>query len=199
MPKRPTLADRKRAAREALAAGTETAPPTPSTATAPSTTSAPDPSSATTATGSPDATNASSAASAASAASRGGTISVSLTTQQYRDAQAAFLADWEHGGPDTFTAWIETALRTHAVRTSSDRAALAATASGSTRSFRITEHTRELIDTAITDDFAAGYWTSISAWAATAITAATQHARTRGPLPAPPTRLPGRLPRKAPR
>jgi hypothetical protein len=196
MPKRPTLADRKRAAREALAAGTETAPPTPSTATAPSTTSAPDPSSATTATGSPDATNASSAA---SAASRGGTISVSLTTQQYRDAQAAFLADWEHGGPDTFTAWIETALRTHAVRTSSDRAALAATASGSTRSFRITEHTRELIDTAITDDFAAGYWTSISAWAATAITAATQHARTRGPLPAPPTRLPGRLPRKAPR
>ena len=196
MPKRPTRADRKRAAREALAAGTETAPPTPSTATAPSTTSAPDPSSATTATGSPDATNASSAA---SAASRGGTISVSLTTQQYRDAQAAFLADWEHGGPDTFTAWIETALRTHAVRTSSDRAALAATASGSTRSFRITEHTRELIDTAITDDFAAGYWTSISAWAATAITAATQHARTRGPLPAPPTRLPGRLPRKAPR
>ena len=196
MPKRPTLADRKRAARDALAAGTETAPPTPSTATAPSTTSAPDPSSATTATGSPDATNASGVA---SAASRGGTISVSLTTQQYRDAQAAFLADWEHGGPDTFTAWIETALRTHAVRTSSDRAALAITASGSTRSFRITEHTRDLIDTAITDDFTAGYWTSISAWAATAITAATQHARTRGPLPAPPTRLPGRLPRKAPR
>lgn len=192
MPKRPTLADRKRAARDALAAGTETAPPTPSTATAPSTTSAPDPSSATTATSSPDATNAS------SAASRGGTISVSLTTQQYRDAQAAFLADWEHGGPDTFTAWIETALRTHAVRTSSDRAALAITASGSTRSFRITEHTRELIDTAITDDFTAGYWTSISAWAATAITAATQHARTRGPLPAPPTRLPGRLPGRLP-
>ncbi len=187
---RPTLADRKRAARDALAAGPETAPP------APSTTGTPDPSSATTATGSPDATNASSAA---SAASRGGTISVSLTTQQYRDAQAAFLADWEHGGPDTFTAWIETALRTHAVRTSSDRAALAITASGSTRSFRITEHTRDLIDTAITDDFAAGYWTSVSAWAATAITAATQHARTRGPLPAPPTRLPGRLPRKAPR
>lgn len=186
---RPTLADRKRAARDALAAGTETAPP------APSTTGTPDPSSATTATGSPDAA---SAPSAASAVSRGGTISVSLTTQQYRDAQAAFLADWEHGGPDTFTAWIETALRTHAARTSGDRAALAITASGSTRSFRITEHTRDLIDTAITDDFTAGYWTSISAWAATAITAATQHARTRGPLPAPPTRLPGRLPGRLP-
>ena len=174
---RPTLADRKRAARDALAAGPETAPPAPST------------------TGSPDAA---SAPSAASAVSRGGTISVSLTTQQYRDAQAAFLADWEHGGPDTFTAWIETALRTHAARTSGDRAALAITASGSTRSFRITEHTRDLIDTAITDDFTAGYWTSISAWAATAITAATQHARTRGPLPAPPTRLPGRLPGRLP-
>lgn len=183
MPKRPTLADRKRAARDALAAGTETAP---------------DPSSATTATDSPDATNTSSAA---SAARRGGTISVSLTTQQYRDAQAAFLADWEHGGPDTFTAWIETALRTHAVRTSSDRAALAITASGSTRSFRITEHTRELIDTAITDDFTAGYWTSISAWAATAITTAIQHARHRagGTLPTPPHRLPGRLPARSPR
>ncbi|MDO5066368.1 MAG: hypothetical protein Q4D96_03705 [Propionibacteriaceae bacterium] len=124
-----------------------------------------------------------------------GTISVSLTNQQLDDARAAFLADWEHGsGLVTFAAWIEEALCDHATRTPTERAAHRVTASGQTRSFRITDDTRAMIESAHSSDCAAGQWVSLSAWAAAAITAATTTARQRGPLPAPPGRLPGRLP-----
>lgn len=215
MPSRkPTLADRKRAARATLTPTTLNPVPAPSAVSAPSTPSSistPNPADAVT---SPSAVDASSAVSAAApvgadsantapstvgvssaAGAGGGTISVTLTTQQLRDARAAFLADWEHGGSTaTFTAWIEAALRTHAARTPTQRADNMVTASGQTRSFRITDSTRALVAEAVAADCAAGCWVSLSTWAAAAITTATEAARRRGPLPTPPERLPGRLP-----
>ena len=198
--KKPTLADRRRAARETLTPEDPgTPPPAPSPDNAPSTDSsastistAPAPS-ADTAPSAPGMASTISAASASSAVGTG-TISVSLTNQQLRDAKAAFLADWEHGGPETFAAWTEQALRAHAARTPTQRATNMVTASGQTRSFRVSDDTRALVEAAVADDCAAGHWVSLSTWAATAITTATDAARQHGPLPTPPERLPGRLP-----
>ena len=185
---RPTLADRRRTARDNLTP--DTSPP------APNTDSADD---AATPTNTVSASNAPAAPSASATQGRG-TISVSLTTQQFRDARAAFLADWEHGSDaTTFTTWIQNALLAHAARTTTQRATLTVTASGQTRSFRITDNTRAQINEAVAADCAAGRWVTLSTWAAAAITAATETTRQRGPLPTPPNRLPGRLPARSKR
>lgn len=201
--KKPTLADRRRAARDTLAPEEPGTPPpalsadtpanAPSAATTGSTPSAVDVPSSPTPQSAESAPAAPSAISAA-AAGGAGTISVSLTNQQLHDARAAFLADWEHGGPETFAAWIQEALRTHAARTPAERPTMPTGASGQTRSFRISDSTRGIIESAHSSDCAAGRWVSLSAWAAAAITAAADAARQRGPLPTPPPRLPGRLP-----
>ncbi|WP_185744159.1 hypothetical protein [Arachnia propionica] len=206
--KKPTLADRRRAARDNLTPKDPGTPPpahsadnpanAPSAATTGSTPSAADTPSSPTPQSAESAPTAPSAISAA-AAGGAGTISVSLTNQQLHDARAAFLADWEHGGPETFAAWIQEALRTHATRTTAERSTMPTGASGQTRSFRIADHTRAIIESAHSSDCAAGRWISLSAWAATAITTATEAARQRGPLPTPPDRLPGRLPARAER
>lgn len=197
--KKPTLADRRRAARDNL---TPEAPGTPPpTVSASSADGAATPGSGPPALSADTASSTASSASAPSAAAAGGagTISVSLTNQQIHDARAAFLADWEHGGPETFAAWIQEALRAHAARTPAERSTMPTGASGQTRSFRIADSTRAIIESAHSSDCAAGRWVSLSAWAATAITTATDAARQRGPLPTPPDRLPGRLPARAER
>lgn len=132
------------------------------------------------------------------------TVSVTLTRSQYDDARAAFLADWEHSageGVETFTAWIEAALRRYATLTPEQRAAIACqqiTDGGNPgpRSFRLHPDTRHLIEAAVAADCAAGAWTTLSAWTAAALHAAVEAARHRGPLPTPPNRLPPRLPHR---
>ena len=129
------------------------------------------------------------------------TVSVTLTRSQYDDARAAFLADWEHdtgAEAETFTAWIEAALRRYAALTPEQRAAARRqqTSSGNPRSFRIHPDTRHLIEAAVAADCAAGAWITLSAWTAAALHAAVEAARRRGPLPTPPNRLPPRLPHR---
>ena len=195
---RPTLADRRRTARDNLTPETPgTPPPALSPDNAPSVPSAASTVNADAASTAPSAVTPVSTAGASSAVGAGGagTISVSLTTQQLNDARAAFLADWEHGSDaTTFTTWIQNVLLAHAARTPTQRATLTVTASGQTRSFRITDNTRAQINEAVAADCAAGRWVTLSTWAAAAINAAVDAARQRGPLPTPPNRLPGRLP-----
>lgn len=185
MPKRPTLADRKRAARETL--GTQPAQ-------APSV--EPDPG-----TRKPQGQEQGSR----QAASNMGmdTVSVCLTPDLYRLAKAAFLADWHAGGTaDTFGDWIAGACLRHAHLTPQQRADHPVTQpSGQPRSFTVGVEARAAVNAAITADATAGYWTTRSAWVLTAITTAIQHARHRagGTLPTPPDRLPGRLPARSPR
>lgn len=190
MPKRPTLADRKRAARETL--GTQPNPPEPT----PTPPVEPD-----LGTRKPRGQEQS----GRQAASNMDTVSVCLNPDLYRLAKAAFLADWHAGGTaDTFGDWIAGACLRHAHLTPQQRADHPAIQpSGQPRSFTIGAQARAAIDAAITADATAGYWTTRSAWVLTAITTAIQHARHRagGTLPTPPDRLPGRLParKRAPR
>lgn len=183
MPKRPTLADRKRAARETL--GTQPAQ-------APSV--EPDPG-----TRKPQGQEQGSC----QAASNMDTVSVCLTPDLYRLAKAAFLADWHAGGTaDTFGDWIAGACLRHAHLTPQQRANNTTTPpSGQPRSFTVGIEARAAVDAAIAADATAGYWTTRSAWVLAAITTAIQHARHRagGTLPTPPDRLPGRLPARSPR
>lgn len=190
MPKRPTLADRKRAARETL--GTQPNPPEPT----PTPPAEPDP-----ATRKPPGQEQH----ARQATRNMDTVSVCLNPDLYRLAKAAFLADWHAGGQaDTFGDWIAGACLRHAHLTPQQRADHPAVQpSGQPRSFTIGAQARAAIDAAITADATAGYWTTRSAWVLTAITTAIQHARhcAGGTLPTPPDRLPGRLParKRAPR
>ena len=183
MPKRPTLADRKRAARETL--GTQPAQ-TPSVE--------PD-----LGTRKPRGQEQG----GRQAASNMDTVSVCLTLETYQQAKAAFLADWHAGGgADTFGDWIAGACLRYAHLTPQQRADHPVTQpSGQPRSFTVGVEARATVDAAITADAAAGYWTTRSAWVLTAITTAIQHARHRagGTLPTPPDRLPGRLPARSPR
>ena len=190
MPKRPTLADRKRAARETL--GTQPNPPEPT----PTPPVEPDPGTRKPRSQEQDGRQA---------ASNMGmdTVSVCLTPETYQQAKAAFLADWHAGGgADTFGDWIAGACLQHAHLTPQQRADHPVTQpSGQPRSFTIGAQARAAVDAAITADATAGYWTTRSAWVLTAITTAIQHARHRagGTLPTPPDRLPGRLPARSPR
>lgn len=125
-----------------------------------------------------------------------------ITAEEFADAKAAYLADWQAGGQaDTFAKWIGAVLDAHAARSAGERAELARptgrseTRTGASRSFNIPSDTVERMRAAITKDQAAGRWPSDSAWCGDAIAAAVEQARARagGELPAPPARLPNRL------
>ena len=129
-------------------------------------------------------------------------LGIYLTPDQFDDAKAAYLADWNHGGQaDTFARWIGAAIDTYAARTPKQRAATAQPRgraeerTGSTRSFNIGIGTVARMRAAINADQQAGRWPSDSAWCGEAIGHAVAAARTRngGSLPTPPPRLPNRL------
>ena len=175
MPKRPTLADRRRSAilNQTPPQPAQTAPPAPPT----------------------EEKNRRDQTAGAGM----DTVSVCLTLETYQQAKAAFLADWHAGGDaDTFGDWIAGACLRYAHLTPQQRADHPVTQpSGQPRSFTIGAQARAAVDAAITADATAGYWPTRSAWVLTAITTAIQHARHRagGTLPTPPDRLPARSPR----
>lgn len=131
------------------------------------------------------------------------TVAAYLTRAEFQDAKAAYLADWRAGGEaDTHGRWIADALDAHAARTPAQRATLARPvvrgAGGmSPRSWQIPADVVARMMQAIVADQDADRWPSRSSWAADAIAAATEAARTRdgGTLPTPPPRLPNRLQR----
>ena len=188
MPKRPTLADRNRAARETLGTQPNPSEPTPTPPVEP------DPG-----TRKPRGQEQG----GCQAASNMDTVSVCLTPKIYQQAKAAFLADWHAGGTaDTFGDWIAGACLRHAHLTPQQRADHPVTQpSGQPRSFTVGVEARAAVDAAIAADSTAGYWTTRSAWVLTAIDAAITTAQNRagGTLPTPPDRLPGRLPARSPR
>jgi hypothetical protein len=131
-------------------------------------------------------------------------IGVYLTPEEFTDAKAAYLADWQHGGTaDTFARWIAAAIDTHAARTAAERAeharprSRAATRTGSSRSFPVPEQSIAAMRAAIAADQRAGRWPTDSAWCGDAIAAAAERDRANagGTLPPPPARLPNRLTR----
>lgn len=148
-------------------------------------------------------------AEARAAAKSGGASSTTrlglyLTPQEFTDAKAAYLADWNAGGQaDTIARWVAAAIDTHAARSTAERAQLArpvgraAERTGTTRSFGIPSDTAARMRAAITNDQQADRWPSASAWCGDAIAAAVAAARRRdkGRLPTPPARLPNRLSR----
>ena len=188
MPKRPTLADRKRAARETLGTQPNPSEPTPTPPAEPDL-----------GTRKPRGQEQG----GCQAASNMDTVSVCLTPKIYQQAKAAFLADWAScGTADTFGDWISNACLRHAHLTPQQRADHPVTQpSGQPRSFTVGVEARAAIDAALTADATAGYWTTRSAWVLTAIDAAITTAQNRagGTLPTPPDRLPGRLPARSPR
>ncbi len=185
MPKRPTLADRRRSAilSQTPPQPAQTAPPAATMPTPPPT----------------EEKNRRDQTAGAGM----DTVSVCLTPETYQQAKAAFLADWHAGGTaDTFGDWIAGACLRHAHLTPQQRADHPAIQpSGQPRSFTIGAQARAAVDAAITADATAGYWTTRSAWVLTAIDAAITTAQNRagGTLPTPPDRLPGRLPARRPR
>lgn len=196
---RPTLRDRKNAARahdnspdveapsqpgEAPHVEPEQAQETPKTLTEPKTT---------------PAAKAASTATATTATAR---LGIYLTPEEFADAKSAYLTDWKHGGQaDTFARWIGAALATHAARTPKKRAdtgqlkGRAETRTGSARSFSIPADNIERMREGISADQQADRWLSDSAWAGEAIARAVEAARATngGTLPVPPPRLPNRL------
>ena len=124
---------------------------------------------------------------------------------EYDAARAAFLADWQQGGSaDTFTAWVAAALDAYASLSPAQRSerrterafGTARSESGaSTRSLDVDTAVVDRVRSAIIADNQAGDWPTESAWVADALRAAVEATltRTQGQLPAPPTRLPGRL------
>lgn len=129
-------------------------------------------------------------------------MSMYITPQEYDNAKSGYLADFQAGGQaDTFSRWIAEVIDAHAARTVTERAGLAQnheradTRTGASRSFHIPTDVIERMRAAITEDQAAGRWTSDSAWCTDAIAAAVDRARERagGTLPTPPARLPNRL------
>lgn len=170
---RPTLAERNHAAIADLATP-PSAPSTPSADSPPSTASAPQ---------------------TANTAQPATTITVYLSPEAYQDAQAAAIADWEIGGPESFAAWIIAALRRYAAQPPHTRHPdPAAVCGGSPKSFRVDIETRQIVDAALALDARSGTLSTRSVWAATAIRAAVELARQRGPLPSPPDRMPPRFP-----
>lgn len=129
-------------------------------------------------------------------------VGLYLPPEDMDAARGAYLADWQAGGQaDTFSKWIGTVIDTHASRTVAERGDLARpvgrseTRTGSTRTFNLAADAVDRMNAAIVDDHTAGRWPSISAWCGDAIAAAVAAARARsgGPLPTPPARLPNRL------
>lgn len=115
-------------------------------------------------------------------------------------AKAAYLADWQNGGPaDRFAVWIALVLTNHAKLTPAQRATNTAVShndgSGSTRSFVLPAYVHHAVRTAVIADQNAGRWVSASAWASSAVHMAVCAARdlNGGNLPTPPSRLPNRL------
>ena len=177
MPKRPTLAQRNHAAIADLA----TPPSAPSADSTPSADTAPSPASAP----------------STSRERQSTTITVHMTQEAYQDAQSAAIADWEAGGPDSLAAWIIQALRRYAAQPPHLRHPDPTNvAGGAPRSFRVDAETRGLVDEALVLDARSGTITTRSIWAATAIRAAVERAKQRGPLPAPPDRMPPQFPRR---
>ena len=126
------------------------------------------------------------------------------TPEEFTDAKAAYLADWNAGGQaETFARWIAAAFDAHARRSTGERVELARETgraeerTGSTRSICIPTDTVTRMRAAITADQKAGRWPSNSGWCGDAIAAAVNHARQRdgGHLPTPPSRLPNLLAR----
>lgn len=129
-------------------------------------------------------------------------LGIYMSSTEFQDAKAAYLADWQAGGEaDTFARWIAAALEAHAARTPAEREPLtrpvgrSKTRTGSPRSFNVAADTVERMREGVTADQDAGRWLSDSAWAGDAIAAAVEAARERtgGQLPEPPARLPSRL------
>ncbi len=129
-------------------------------------------------------------------------VGIYLTPEEFEQAKAGYLADWQAGGhADTFARWITAALETHADRTPAQRADLstprprAAERSGASRSFTIPTSTVSRLRAAIAADQHTGRWPTVSAWCADAIALAVQTAQDHagGTLPTPPARLPNRL------
>lgn len=130
-------------------------------------------------------------------------LGVYLTTQEFDDARAAYMADWNHGGTaDTFAYWLAGAVDEHARLSVKQRnahaqpRARADERSGITRSFNVPVTSVARMRAAITADREdAGQFPSDSAWCREAIRSAVDKARARngGSLPTPPARLPNRL------
>lgn len=130
-------------------------------------------------------------------------LGVYLPTEEFDDARAAYMADWNHGGTaDTFASWLAGAVDEHArlsVKERKSRTQLRGRAderSGITRSFNVPAASVARMRAAITADREeAGQFLSDSAWCREAIRNAVEKARTRngGSLPTPPPRLPNRL------
>lgn len=206
MSKRPKIADRKIADRRKASMSADTGGETPreaSPTSAPAPAPAPAPAEAAPSKPKgaerPSQAKPTAKSSSASDTTRQG---IYMTGEEFENAKAGYLADWQNGGQaDTFAKWIGTVLDEHAARSTSERARLARpagrseTRTGASRSFNITTDTIDRMRTAITEDQAADRWPSDSAWCGDAIAAAVDRARERagGALPTPPARLPNRL------
>lgn len=132
-------------------------------------------------------------------------VGIYLTPEQFTNAKAAYLGDWNNGGSaDTFSKWIESVISTHANRSlkqrqeyATTRAPRSETRTGSSRSFNISTNAERKMREAINLEHAAGRYLSDSSWCGEAIDAAIAVAleRNHGMLPTPPERLPNRLKR----
>jgi hypothetical protein len=135
-------------------------------------------------------------------------VGIYWSSETWALARSAFVADLDHGGPQSLTEWIRTAIDEHAARTPERRRQLAAAGDappaersrGFSKSHPMPAKTLDAMDAAIRADRAEGRVVSQAEFVreATRASAAATRVRIGRDLPPAPDRLPNRWPTRAP-
>lgn len=129
-------------------------------------------------------------------------LTLYIPLEELKDSQAAYLADFQRGGPyDTFAMWIENVICGHAKRRLGQRVDEAKQL-GPTKDVECVRTVHKIgadamaaLRSAVADEHRAGHWVSDAVWVRTAFAQAVSESKSHGPLPTPPPRLPRKLKR----